>query len=100
MTEVCKCCGQSLPTEFAVDIPASYQSLFRAIWKAGKRGIRSDRLFNIVYAGVRDGGPHYKTLSARIYYLNRRHLERQGLKIVGEVTGSHEHGHYRIINVV
>jgi hypothetical protein len=97
---VCKCCGQTLPVVPEVKIPPGYWHLFRAVCKAGKEGIRSDRLFSLEYSGTHDGGPDYKTLSARIHYLNKRHLAKQGWRIVGEITGSREHGHYRLINVV
>ena len=96
----CECCGQTLPSELGVKIPASYEHLFKAIQKAGEHGIRSDRLFEMEYAGVRDGGPKFDTLSARIYYLNKRHLLAQGLRIVGEyVGGNGNFGRYRIVKV-
>lgn len=97
---VCECCGQPLP-DLEIVVPPSYEHMFRLIRKAGKQGIRSDRLFNLEYAGVRNGGPQFGTLGARIYYLNKRHLAKQGLRIVGEHRGGNGNfGHYRLVNVV
>lgn len=102
MSEVCKCCGQTLPPPLPdLKLPAGYQIIVSEIHKAGKRGIRSDRLFNAVYRGP-DGGPDggQHVLTVRIWFLNKRHLKKAGLKIVGERTSSGQPGHYRIVDVV
>lgn len=103
MSEVCKCCGQTLPEKINLGIKLcpGYQIIIDAIVKAGKRGIRSDRLFNYIYSGTRNGGPDtgIKTLHVRISFLNRR-LRKAGYEIVGEHTGSQHSGHYRLIKYV
>ncbi len=98
--QVCPCCKQTLPPKNDLGLPVGYRVLFNIIREAGANGIRSDRLFQKIYAGVRDGGPDYKTLGARIWRLNRDHLKKHGLYIQGEKTGCREHGRYKVIHVV
>lgn len=102
MSEVCNCCGQTLPEKINLGIKLcpGHQTLINAIVKAGKQGIRSDRLFEFVYSGS-DGGPDtgIKVLHVRISLLNKR-LRKVGFEIVGERTGSRYPGHYRLVRYV
>jgi hypothetical protein len=99
--DICKCCGQTLPPDYGFYLPAGYRIIFEIVRKAGKEGIRTDRLRQQVYGDRWDGGPDSpKIMSARIFHLNRRHLKKHKLKIEGERTGSREFGRYRIVHVV
>lgn len=97
--QVCKCCGQTLPPEYPIALPAGPRIIFELVRKAGKQGIRSDRLYEKLYANRHDGGPHYKTVNVRISQLNNRYLAKYNLKIQGQRTGCREHGYYRLVNV-
>ena len=100
---VCKCCGQTLPPKFTA---AGYLSpgplrIVELVHRAGKRGIRSDRLFNALYDDHPDGGPlsGMNSLRVRIAKINRKHLEPAGWKIEGENTGCNEFGSYKLVNI-
>jgi hypothetical protein len=102
MSEVCKCCGQTLPKKvnLGIKLCPGHQQMVETIVKAGKHGIRSDRLFDSLYSGP-DGGPDtgMKVLHVRISLLNKR-LRKAGYEIVGERTGSANPGHYRLMRHV
>lgn len=88
----CPTCEQTLPPPFDAGIkfkPAA-QALIDIVWKAGKHGISTDRLFDKLYKNDPDGGPvsGMKTVHTRICYINKR-LMPQGYRIQGENTGGH-----------
>ena len=103
MSEVCKCCGQTLPP--AIDtglvLAPGYQRILDALHRAGKHGIESERLFAILYSHDPHGGPvtGLKCMHVRIWYLNQQ-LKKVGLRVKGQHTGSAENGYYRLVNVV
>jgi len=93
----CKCCGQTLPLS-ALDIPMAdgQKKLVEAVRRAGKHGIATDRLFDVLYGDDIDGGPQsgVKTLHVRVCTVNRL-LRKHGYRISGNHTGSrHAYGRY------
>lgn len=95
MSEVCKCCGQTLPPAFDVGIKfkPTAQHLIDIVWKAGKHGITTDRLFDKLYALCSNGGPvsGMKVVHTRICYINKR-LMTKGWRIQGEHMGGNVGG--------
>ena len=96
MRKVCKCCGQVLPSKFKhLRLAPGPLLLLEAVAEAGQEGINIDRLYQKLYGDRRDGGPDPNTVRVRVCQLNKRHLWKHGLKIVGKNNGrSHLLGSY------
>lgn len=99
MSEVCKCCGQTLPEKVALGIKLApgEQLIVDSVVKAGQHGLHSDRLFNILYGDDPNGGPStgINTLHVRVWHLNRK-LRTVGYTIKGEYPGKSMNGRYRL----
>lgn len=72
-----------------------------AVARAGKAGIPSDRLLDLLYADDADGGPlcAMKSMHTLISYSNRRYLLSAGYRIQGERTGGGAPGSYRLVKL-
>lgn len=91
MTEqVCKCCGQALPPVEGLDfaMPKGMADLVNHVRRAGRWGISTDRLFDLLYSHDPNGGPEtgIKVLHVRVNQANRL-LREHGWQINGEHTG-------------
>lgn len=85
--QVCKCCGQTLPTPYpkGVRLPKVQLAIFEAIRKAGKYGITRERVREVVYADDPDGGPEFdNVISVHVNRINKA-LSPAGLKIQSAV---------------
>jgi hypothetical protein len=80
----CPSCGQTLPSKFplGVKLTAGERRIVQLVLRAGKNGIEPDRLFELMYAHRRDGGPltGIKVLHVRINILNAK------LRTVGKMV--------------
>jgi hypothetical protein len=103
MTErKCACCGQALPE--SVDVPAlkgKSRKIFEFVRKAGKAGILSDRLVDLVYQDDPNGGPLSAVASVHVLIcrVNRVYLKPAGYVIKGEHTGGCAFGRYRLVRL-
>lgn len=99
---ICPCCGQALPPEEpeGLGLRGKRKILFDLVRKAGKHGIRADRLFSALYDDDPNGGPNtgLKIIAVHICHANKV-LKRFGLRIRGGQTGHGALGQYRLINV-
>ena len=99
--EICKCCGQTLPpTVFHnIKMPKGSMQILEMVAKAGPHGMSSERLFNMLYAHRRDGGPEtgMKCLHVRISHLNKK-IRPHGFEVRATHPGWHAFGDYRLIN--
>jgi hypothetical protein len=73
------------------------QEILDTIHKAGKYGIKSNRLLMMIYLDCIDGGPLFaqKALHVRIFHINRK-LKHLGLRVInkGAHGGTRGHGTY------
>lgn len=98
MVKCCSVCGQEIRSDIDLGIRLSEgnKAIVNAVYKAGKHGLLSNRLFDKLYADDIDGGPlsGIKAMHTRICLLNRK-IEKVGWCIRGEHTGnSHAYGRY------
>jgi hypothetical protein len=54
------------------DLPGYQQQIYEIVKKAGKNGIHSERLFDLLYSHDPDGGPDFKSMAVTIWQLNRK----------------------------
>lgn len=84
-TEICKCCGQTLPPPRpeGLRLPPGYAVIFDRVYRAGRNGVPQQTLFDYVYGNTPNGGPDsgVTSLRTRIFYLNQRHLKKHGMRI-------------------
>lgn len=103
--EVCKCCGQTLPPKFmeAGKLTPAKQKLCDIVFKAGPHGIRTDRVFALLYENHPDGGPEtgYRALYARISQVNKYILKPHGWQIKCDHADRSmgEFGFYRMVKL-
>jgi len=71
------------------------KEIFEAVQKAGKNGIHSERLFDLLYGHDPDGGPDFTTLAAIVAHLNRK-LKPYGMKVFAGRNGDRI---YRLVKV-
>lgn len=97
MVKCCPACGQEIRNDIdlGISLSAGNRTIVNEVYKAGKNGILSDRLFDRLYADDPDGGPStgMKSLHTRICLLNRK-IELIGWCVRGENTGSRINGRY------
>jgi hypothetical protein len=84
----CKCCGQTLPSSpILPDLVTGgkQRELIDAVWRAGRYGIKTEQLFQVLYQDDPEGGPGtgHRALHALICYTNRK-LRPQGFIIYGD----------------
>lgn len=76
MTERCPHCGQFYPPKRRpkVKLTRMQWDIFDRVQRAGRHGIPSDRLFDMLYANDPDGGPisGKHAMYTRIFHLNNR----------------------------
>lgn len=88
--KICECCGQEIRTDIDLGVKLSRgdRTIVNAVHKAGKNGILTPRLFDILYSDDPDGGPEtgMKTLHTRVHLLNRK-IKPAGYYIRGEHSG-------------
>jgi hypothetical protein len=99
----CPSCGQTLPRDYLfigtdkspLALQGTKLTIFNAVSKAGAHGIHAERLYNIVYAGVRDGGPGFKTLATHVHQLNKC------LRVAGKMVACGRGGsrQYRLVDL-
>lgn len=68
--------------------------IYEIVKKAGKDGIHSERLFDLLYSHDRDGGPDFKSLAVSIAQLNKK-LRARGCK----VWAGHNKRYYRLVEL-
>lgn len=98
---ICKCCGQALPQIDGMDfpLPKGLAELVDLVRRAGKWGISTDRLFNLLYSHRPDGGPQTKTLHVRVSQANKL-LRQHGWAIRGEHSGQrYVYGRYVLVKL-
>lgn len=100
--DVCTCCGQTLPPDdLGITLPLRLRRILNAVRVSGRHGIRTDRLFDIIYGDDIDGGPlsGIKVLHVHISKLNKL-IAPHGWRVAGEHTGNAgTYGLYRLIRV-
>jgi hypothetical protein len=93
----CPTCRQLLPPPSPeVYLPTVQRRIVELVRQTGRRGIASDRLFDLVYSGDPDGGPltGRSCLSVHIHQINRR-LRPIGYTLRGTPSGNGTPGTYR-----
>ena len=105
MDKVCQCCGQTLPPEplalKGLKLNGNRLEIYKRVLKAGRHGVTSLSLFEMLYGDDPDGGPlsTRNIISVYVCQLNHR-LVPLGQKIVSEGrVGPHIYARYRIENV-
>lgn len=102
MKGICQCCGQPLPPDEpeGLRLRGKRRQIFDLVRKAGKQGIRADRIFSALYDDDPNGGPDtgLKIIAVHVFHANRA-LEKFGLRIHGGRTGHGALGEYRLIDV-
>lgn len=102
--KVCECCGQTLPPRLDLGIRLSpvRRRILDEVVKAGRYGIRSERLVSMIYESQADGGPisAQKALHVQVFHLNSV-LAMFGKRIrsVGPHGGSSGCGSYALIDL-
>lgn len=101
--KICKCCGQTLPPAlpaWGVEIVGNKGLILKHAHKAGKHGIDSQRLFDIVYGGVKDPpGSGLNIISQQVIQLNRLIVPR-GFKILSSSRGgAGNHAVYTLVKL-
>lgn len=98
MSKICKSCGQHLPSKFKhMGLAPGPQFLLECVAEAGAEGIDIERLYHKLYGDRLDGGPSRETVQVRICQINKRHLSKYGMRIVGKNTGSRSVGRYVLV---
>jgi hypothetical protein len=84
---ICPTCRQIVRDWIWIDEPSDSVRLFgkqkeiyEAVVKAGKNGIHSERLYDLLYSHDPNGGPDFKCLAVSIRWLNKK-LEKKGEKV-------------------
>lgn len=85
-TKVCGCCGHPLPDEDLPHMSPSQKNIFVAVRKAGKRGLTTKQLLNVVYDGARYPLTAENSLHVMKRLLNKK-LELVGLRIQTHTRG-------------
>lgn len=92
MTKTCKCCGQTLPSEepFGVRLTPQQERIAIAVRRAGRHGILSDDLIDVLYSNDPNGGVDTArtVLHVQINRLNKT-LKPVGKKISCLSRGAH-----------
>ncbi len=62
------------------ELPGYQQRIYEIVKKAGKNGIHSERLFDLLYSHDPDGGPNFTCMAVNIWQLNKK-LKSRGQKV-------------------
>lgn len=98
----CPTCGQTLPPASELNgvvLSKTRKRIYELVRRAGKYGIISDDLFDLVYQDDPNGGPENgkHVVSQHIYYMNRQ-LAPIGKKITAGGRGPYPHS-YKLVDL-
>lgn len=90
MTDICKCCGQTLPPNppLGCKLRGKQARIVELVFRAGPHGIKSDQLFELLHENDPNGGPEtgIKVLHVQVNQVNKK-LKPYGHKIKATSRG-------------